>query len=636
MSVVAINVKHYGAQGDATTDDTARIQAAINACVNAVDALQERELFFPPGDYRIESSLTLTNARGLKIRGSGPYSTRILWYGSSGNPMWLWTNCADVTLQDLYLQGHSNALNRPSHGVRVYRDSGAGGAPGYEQGNCQFRNVVIGGDSNDVMMTTCVAIDGSASFNYRHSFDNVKFLNPVTYGIYAPNSTTERLSFQSCYFHNGVYGFYGRASATFRDCVFNSQSGANCAANDTSRAGHQFYGCSSSASSRWFYWDGGATGNPHPLVLKGCWFDATGLNADNRFVTYRAAGPLTIEDSVIGTQDGGNPPYVYLDTGGNRISVKMVNNKFDATGSDAVRPLQVVSGGTAGALAQVWVEKHGNTYRTSGSVGVYTIDSQRTITTNDAYGDGYDVQPEDNRVTLVVDVAAPITLNPHNGLPPGFRVTVKDGSYAAATNNITWTPYTVGAEQHYIDNAQTSAVLIDTDGGWSELVFDGSTWHRVANGIRKDVTIAGTLAVDGNTTLGNASGDTVTITGPAVTTPNGLNFDSNTLVVDAANDRVGVNNASPSVALDVTGAVTASGVVTANGGVAATNASGAALTVTGDTTSPVAAAFRLIPQDAEPTGPSVVGDMYVTTAGKLMICTVAGTPGTFTIVGTQS
>jgi hypothetical protein len=59
------------------------------------------------------------------------------------------------------------------------------------------------------------------------------------------------------------------------------------------------------------------------------------------------------------------------------------------------------------------------------------------------------------------------------------------------------------------------------------------------------------------------------------------------------------------------------------------------LAISGDTTSPARAAFKLVPQDAEPTGANTVGDMYVTTAGVLKICTVAGTPGTWVSVGAQ-
>lgn len=59
------------------------------------------------------------------------------------------------------------------------------------------------------------------------------------------------------------------------------------------------------------------------------------------------------------------------------------------------------------------------------------------------------------------------------------------------------------------------------------------------------------------------------------------------------------------------------------------------LIATGDSTSPVNSNFRIVPQDAEPTGANAVGDMYVTTAGVLKICTVAGTPGTWVSVGAQ-
>ena len=55
-----------------------------------------------------------------------------------------------------------------------------------------------------------------------------------------------------------------------------------------------------------------------------------------------------------------------------------------------------------------------------------------------------------------------------------------------------------------------------------------------------------------------------------------------------------------------------------------------------DTTSPAKAALRVVPQDTEPSGANAVGDMYVTTAGVLKICTVAGTPGTWVSVGAQT
>lgn len=65
-------------------------------------------------------------------------------------------------------------------------------------------------------------------------------------------------------------------------------------------------------------------------------------------------------------------------------------------------------------------------------------------------------------------------------------------------------------------------------------------------------TVGGDLSVTGNSTIGSASTSTVTLNAATVATPNGVNFDSNTLVIDATNNRVGVKTASPAVSFDIT------------------------------------------------------------------------------------
>lgn len=65
-----------------------------------------------------------------------------------------------------------------------------------------------------------------------------------------------------------------------------------------------------------------------------------------------------------------------------------------------------------------------------------------------------------------------------------------------------------------------------------------------------NATFTGNVSIEGDTTLGNASGDTVTINGTAVSVPNNLNIDSNTLYIDASNNRVGVGTSSPAYKLD--------------------------------------------------------------------------------------
>jgi hypothetical protein len=68
-----VNVKYYGAVGDGSTDDTSAFQAAFDVA-NASGG----QIFIPPGDYVLTSAVTfeyaatLTNGRGLSIRGCGP------------------------------------------------------------------------------------------------------------------------------------------------------------------------------------------------------------------------------------------------------------------------------------------------------------------------------------------------------------------------------------------------------------------------------------------------------------------------------------------------------------------------------------------------------------------------------------
>ena len=105
--------------------------------------------------------------------------------------------------------------------------------------------------------------------------------------------------------------------------------------------------------------------------------------------------------------------------------------------------------------------------------------------------------------------------------------------------------------------------------------------------ITGNIKSSGNLTINGNTTLGDASGDSLTINGTAVSVPNGLNIDSNTLVIDSTNDRIGIKTASPTVELDVTGAILSSGNITTAGVLTASNSTNVTtappITFTGDT-----------------------------------------------------
>jgi hypothetical protein len=64
----------FGATGDGATDDTAAIQAALDAAKAAGGGI----VYLPPGTYNVSTNMGLTSATGVIIRGAGMGATRIV------------------------------------------------------------------------------------------------------------------------------------------------------------------------------------------------------------------------------------------------------------------------------------------------------------------------------------------------------------------------------------------------------------------------------------------------------------------------------------------------------------------------------------------------------------------------------
>lgn len=84
-AVINVKADPYGAKGDGVTDDTAAIQAAIDAAFVAGGV----EVYLPAGNYRIATSGGLTLRSGVTLDGAGPGATVIqqaVWgtWGSLG------------------------------------------------------------------------------------------------------------------------------------------------------------------------------------------------------------------------------------------------------------------------------------------------------------------------------------------------------------------------------------------------------------------------------------------------------------------------------------------------------------------------------------------------------------------------
>jgi hypothetical protein len=106
------NVQDFGAKGDGITDDTAAIQAALNALKDTTNNPWS-SLYFPAGTYRITQELTTDRTEhndylGAQLIGEDPTTTKILWDGAAGGTMLHWDAWYDKVSR-LTFDGNSNA-----------------------------------------------------------------------------------------------------------------------------------------------------------------------------------------------------------------------------------------------------------------------------------------------------------------------------------------------------------------------------------------------------------------------------------------------------------------------------------------------------------------------------------------------
>jgi hypothetical protein len=83
-----VNVKSFGAIGDGSADDSGAIQAAFNVAFGSTAAphgnagrFQNKPVFFPAGNYRVVTPLTLRSVMGGFIYGAGSNCTRLFYAG---------------------------------------------------------------------------------------------------------------------------------------------------------------------------------------------------------------------------------------------------------------------------------------------------------------------------------------------------------------------------------------------------------------------------------------------------------------------------------------------------------------------------------------------------------------------------
>ena len=126
--------------------------------------------------------------------------------------------------------------------------------------------------------------------------------------------------------------------------------------------------------------------------------------------------------------------------------------------------------------------------------------------------------------------------------------------YNNTAGSYTLTVATTGNTGTGVAVTQSSHAICYSNGTFVKDVFSTGINNLVCKGT---LSVAGAVELDGgNVTINETSAD--------VDFRVESNGNANAIFVDGGNDRVGILNGSPAVALDVTGAVTASGTITGN------------------------------------------------------------------------
>jgi hypothetical protein len=157
-----VSVKDFGAVGDGITNDTAAIQAAINACSEQIGGVTQtpisKSIYFPYGRYLITTPLNLSNDQGLANRrgirlfgdaassGDYTYGSRLVG-ATNGKAVIEIIDNDNFQLTDLAIIDHTTTPS--SIGVYQARRTGGTGVSGWT-GNCRYTRVAVRFNGDDI------------------------------------------------------------------------------------------------------------------------------------------------------------------------------------------------------------------------------------------------------------------------------------------------------------------------------------------------------------------------------------------------------------------------------------------------------------------------------------------------------
>jgi len=233
-----INVKDYGAVGDGIADDTAAIQAAIDA-TGVTTTLRGGNIYVPSGNYKITDTLLLKRKSiqfvGAGWGGSGGGGTVLRWAGSAGIPMLRVWQGWGTRIKNMRLAGLTTA--RPSAGVSFYNITGDPNGNSHNGLDHVWIGQFEGYDTDlGAQIDYGVLYEGDNVNNDQGSSFNVKIHTPHIAGVKVSNTQNLLLYF------NGLYVYYSEGdglqcsgTVSGNNWFFNANTGSDIVV-DTSGA----------------------------------------------------------------------------------------------------------------------------------------------------------------------------------------------------------------------------------------------------------------------------------------------------------------------------------------------------------------------------------------------------------------
>lgn len=171
------NVTAYGAVGDGVTDDTAAIQAAVDAA-----EVSGGTVTLPRGSYLVSSEILLSSSFasefGITFSGDGTNATKILAGANSMAIIRCAGNYNNIRGLSLYGNGYSSVS-----GIRVCPEDETQTTTRVHQDYNQFSSIIIEDCAEGLVLQCGPYVGGSVSGCYFNTFNSV-YINNCTRGIF--------------------------------------------------------------------------------------------------------------------------------------------------------------------------------------------------------------------------------------------------------------------------------------------------------------------------------------------------------------------------------------------------------------------------------------------------------------------